>query len=228
VGAALDATAQRLDDLVSRERAFSADASHQLRTPLAALRLELEAIELRTRGTPELPAALAQVDRLQATVDTLLKVARDAPERRAVTDLQTLLDESESRWRPGLAAWGRPLRTVVQTPDPVAAASPLVVSEVLDVLVWNADEHGSGAVTITVRDVHGWLAVDVADEGPGLTVDTEAVFTRRSDAAEGHGIGLALARSLAHAEGGRLSVTDAGPSPVFTLLLPRVDGGPRD
>jgi signal transduction histidine kinase len=103
----------------------------------------------------------------------------------------------------------------------VAAASPLVVAEVLDVLVWNADEHGSGAVTVTVRDVQGWLAVDVADEGEGLKVDPESVFTRRSDAADGHGVGLALARSLAHAEGGRLSVTNAGPSPVFTLVLPR-------
>jgi signal transduction histidine kinase len=84
VGAALDATAQRLDDLVTRERAFSADASHQLRTPLAALRLELEALELQGE---ELPAALAQVDRLQETVDTLLAVARDTQPGSVTADL---------------------------------------------------------------------------------------------------------------------------------------------
>jgi signal transduction histidine kinase len=219
VGAALDTTAQRLDDLVSRERAFSADASHQLRTPLAALRLELEAIELDGPSTPELTAALGQVDRLQATVDTLLKAARDAPQRAGHTDLEALLDDARQRWHSTLAARGRPLRTLVRASSPVAAAAPGVVSEVVDVLISNAHEHGAGTITVTVRDTAGWLAVDVGDEGPGFTGEPEDVFMRRSEAAEGHGIGLALARSLAHAEGGRLTVTNARPGPVFTLLI---------
>ena len=79
VGEVLDATALRLDGMLARERAFSADASHQLRTPLAALRIELEAIGLGEAPPPGLAAALAQVDRLQATIDTLLAVARDTP-----------------------------------------------------------------------------------------------------------------------------------------------------
>jgi signal transduction histidine kinase len=219
VGAALDATAERLDELVSRERAFSADASHQLRTPLAALRLELETIELGSDPSEELTAALAQVDRLQATIDTLLDVARDAPRRSAHCDLRTLLDEVEQQWAPRLAAHGRPLRTLVRARRPVALASAGVVSEVLDVLVANADRHGGGAVTLTVRDTQGWLAVDVADEGPGLSGDPESAFTRRAPMGDGHGIGLALARSLAHAEGGRLTVSSPGPEPTFTLLL---------
>jgi signal transduction histidine kinase len=221
VGRALDATAQRLHDLVSREKAFSADASHQLRTPLAALRLELESIELRTENTPELARALEQVDRLQGTIDTLLSVARDAPQRADDTDLRALLDDVEGRWTAALATKGRPLRTRVRAAHPVAAASPRVVSEILDVLVSNADRHGAGAVRVVVRDVEGWLAVDVADDGPGFGGDPEDLFTRRSGAAEGHGIGLALARSLAHAEGGRLTATNRGPSPVLTLMLAR-------
>jgi signal transduction histidine kinase len=224
VATALDITAQRLDELLNRERAFSADASHQLRTPLAALRIELEAMQLRALDAPELPAALAQVDRLQATIDTLLNAARDIRPADARSDLRALLDEAEPRWRAALAAGSRPVRTLVRAGAPVAAASPAVVAEVLEVLVSNARIHGAGAVTVVVRDAPGGIAIDVSDEGPGLTGRSEEVFERRSDSDGGHGIGLALARSLAHSEGGRLSVTDAGPMPVFTLFLRIADG----
>ncbi|MEA2324412.1 MAG: hypothetical protein QOD81_4262 [Solirubrobacteraceae bacterium] len=220
VATALDATAQRLDELLARERAFSADASHQLRTPLQALRIELEGMELRGDHPAELPAALGQVDRLQTTVDTLLAVARDAPRREARTDLAALVADVEARWHGPLAAEGRPLRVVDRSGPAVAAVSGAVVAEIADVLVANARQHGAGAVTLTVRDVGGWLALDVADEGPGFAGDPEAAFARRAGSG-GHGIGLALARSLAEAEGGRLSVGRSGPGPTLTLLLPR-------
>jgi signal transduction histidine kinase len=216
VGAALDATAQRLDDLVARERAFSADASHQLRTPLAALRLELEALELRGE---ELPAALAQVNRLQETVDTLLAVARDVQPGTASADLGALVDGAERRWRGPLASDGRPLHVVITAADPVALAAPRVVDEILEVLFANAHRHGEGPVTATVRDAADWLAVEVADEGPGFAVPAEGAFARRAGSNGGHGIGLALARSLAHAEGGRVEVVEAGPHPVVRLLI---------
>ncbi|MEA2291617.1 MAG: hypothetical protein QOF17_637 [Solirubrobacteraceae bacterium] len=221
VGAALDTTAQRLDDLVARERAFSADASHQLRTPLAALRIELEALELRGDASPELAAALAQVDRLQATIDTLLAVARDAPRRAGETDLAAVVEALEARWRGPLAAAGRPLRTLVSAAEPVTPAAAGVVSEILEVLVDNCRRHGAGTVAVTVRDADGSLAVDVGDDGAGFAGDPEAAFTRGSATGDGHGIGLALARSLAEAEGGRLTVSRAGPGPRVTLLLPR-------
>jgi signal transduction histidine kinase len=216
VGAALDATAQRLDDLVSRERAFSADASHQLRTPLAALRLELEALELRGE---ELPAALAQVERLQDTVDTLLAVARDAQPATVTADLAALVDGAERRWRGPLAAEGRPLRVEITAAAPVARAAPRVIDEILDVLLANAHVHGDGAVTTGVRDAAGWLAIEVADEGGGFAVTPEEAFARRAGSNGGHGIGLALARSLAHAEGGRLDLVESGRHPVVRLLV---------
>ena len=65
------------------------------------------------------------------------------------------------------------------------------------------------------------LAIDVADGGRGFTGDPELAFARRANAAEGHGIGLALARSLVQAEGGQLLVARANPEPVLTVLLPR-------
>jgi signal transduction histidine kinase len=226
VGAALDTTARRLDDLVARERAFSADASHQLRTPLQALRIELEAMELRDDTAPELPAAIGQVDRLQATVDTLLAVARDAPHRASVSDAAVVLTEVEARWHGQLAAQGRPLRITLDTPDTMIQASGAVLTELLDVLIDNADRHGRGAVTVQARLLESCLVIDVSDEGPGFSIDPEIAFQRRAAASDGHGIGLALARSLAHAEGGRLSVSRSGPGPVLTVMMPRAETTP--
>jgi signal transduction histidine kinase len=221
VGAALDATAARLDELVRRERAFSADASHQLRTPLQALRIELEAVELRGGAPAEIAAAIAQVDRLNATIDTLLAVARDSERREAVADLEVLLDDAESRWRGQLAATGRPLRIRLQAETTRARASAPVVSEVLDVLLANAERHGAGAITVTLQKRDGWLAVDVTDEGDGFE-DAAHAFERRAGEGDGHGIGLALARSLTDAEGGRLTIADPGPGPTVRLTLPAV------
>jgi signal transduction histidine kinase len=219
VALALDAAAGRLDDLVNRERAFSTDASHQLRTPLAALRIELEAMELRGAESPELAAALAQVDRLQDTVDTLLAVARDTPRSGTLTALRGLLDDAESRWRGPLAAEGRPLQVRLDDPGLSAQVSASVLREIVDVLLDNALRHGAGAVRVRARSAGGSVAFDVADEGTGAALDSEELFARRHISDGGHGIGLALARSLAQAEGGRLVLSRPAP-PVFTLFLP--------
>jgi signal transduction histidine kinase len=220
VARALDTTAARLDELISRERRFSADASHQLRTPLAALRLELEAMELRDGPTAEVTRALAEVDRLQATIDTLLAVARDVPRLQRTTDLAALSRELEQTWRAPLAERARPLR-IDAAEHLEARAAPAVVREILDVLLSNACEHGAGPVTVTARGLPGgeFVAVDVSDEGAGVA-DADAAFDRRANGGgDGHGIGLALARSLAQAEGGRLVLAAPGPRPTFTLTL---------
>jgi signal transduction histidine kinase len=226
VALALDASADRLDDLVNRERAFSTDASHQLRTPLAALRIELEALQLRGADSPELDAALAQVDRLQGTVDTLLAVARDRPRSGGLTRLRSLLDDTESRWRGPLAAEGRPLHVRLDDPAFAAPVSASVLREIVDVLLDNAMRHGGGAVSLHARRAGESVALDVADEGAGPALDADRLFARRHGSPGGHGIGLALARSLAEAEGGRLLLTRAQP-PVFTLLLPSSRDGRR-
>jgi signal transduction histidine kinase len=224
VGQALATTAQRLENLVNRERAFSADASHQLRTPLQALRIELEAAELRGDAPPEVPAAIAQVDRLETTIATLLAIARDAPRPRTATELGGVVEAARSRWHGRLAEVSRPLRIDQADRPLVASADPRVVEEVLDVLLDNATRHGAGVVNVAVRRLDGWVAVEVGDEGQGFGDGADEAFARRDGGADGHGIGLALARSLAHAEGGRLTVTRPGPSPVVTLFL-RADPG---
>jgi signal transduction histidine kinase len=230
VGAALDTTAVRLDDLLARERAFSADASHQLRTPLAGLRLRLEAALERPGQDPgpAIAASLVHADRLAAIIDELLALARDHQTTQAEpVDLAVLLDELSPEWRGRLSAQGRSLELIAEPGTPDAQASAAAVRQVLAVLVDNATEHGAGTVRVTVREASGAVAVDVADEGPGVA-EPASVFTRRADHLDGHGIGLALARRLAEAEAGRLDLTRPSP-PVFTLLLPSaLSGTPAD
>jgi signal transduction histidine kinase len=228
VGTALDATAARLDDLLARERAFSADVSHQLRTPLAGLRLRLEAALERThQGTgAAIAASLADADRLGAIIDELLALARAGQAASAgPVDLGALLGELSPEWGARLALHGRDLEVRVQPGAPEARASTAAVRQVLGVLVDNAVTHGRGTVTVAVREASGAVAVDVCDEGPGVQDAEGTLFARQADRRDGHGIGLALARRLAEAEQGRLTLTRATP-PVFTLLLPAAANTP--
>jgi signal transduction histidine kinase len=226
VGAALDSTAVHLDDLLARERAFSADASHQLRTPLAGMRLRLEAgLEGPDRDLrAAIAASLADADRLAAIIDELLTLARD---RRAIqvgpVDLTALVDELSPGWRGRLSPHGRYLVVQVAPGTPAALASTAAIRQVLAVLVDNATTHGAGTVRVSVREASGAVAIDVSDEGPGVQEPASALFARRADQHDGHGIGLALARRLAEAEQGRLDLTRSTP-PVFTLLLPSAPG----
>lgn len=224
VGAALNTTATRLDDLLTRERAFSADASHQLRTPLAGLRLRLEAA-LEQPGADlraAIGAGLAEADRLDRTIDELLALARDTRERAAdPVDLGALLGDVAAEGRARLTD-GRELRLEVEPDAPRPVASAAAVRQVLGVLLDNAVVHGAGTVTVTARKATDAVAVDVADEGPGPRDPDADLFARRRDGGAGHGIGLALARRLAEAEGGRLHLTRPSP-PTFTLLLPAAE-----
>jgi signal transduction histidine kinase len=222
VGAALDATAARLDRLLAGERAFSADVSHQLRTPLAGLRLRLEAVA--ERADPDVrravAASLVDADRLEAIIDELLTLARAGQAAAAGSvDLDALLGELSPEWGARLALHGRELEVQVDPGAPDARASTAAVRQVLGVLVDNATIHGRGTVAVTVREASGAVAVDVSDEGPGVQDPESTVFAQRADRRDGHGIGLALARRLAEAEQGRLTLSRTAP-PVFTLLLP--------
>ena len=221
VAVALDATAGRLGAALQRERSFSADASHQLRTPLSALRLDLEFALLDDavdRGHVE--DALGEVDRLTETIHDLLALARDTHGDREVLDVGALFDEIETEWHGRLASEGRPLRIARSDDLPPVRVSDAAVRQILSVMVNNAAVHGAGVTTVTARRTSDCVALDVADEGPGFPGDVERSFARRPDGGSQHGIGLALARALAEAEGGRLVVTRAGPHPIVSLLLP--------
>lgn len=216
------ATATRLSDLVARERAFSAEASHQLRTPLAGLRLQLEDVATRSSGVlgSALTEALATTDRLHRTVEDLLRLARGHRTAAAPIDVAAVIAEVLDSHAGDLVR-GHQLRC--GEPGLRAAASPAAVRQILAVLLENAARHGSGAVTVTVRPAGTAVAIDVADEGQ-ITIPETALFAR-TEPTNGHGIGLALARRLAEAEGGRLRLRSPHPT-TFTLLLPAVPDAP--
>ncbi|GAB1513119.1 HAMP domain-containing sensor histidine kinase [Actinophytocola sp. KF-1] len=216
VGGSLDTTAARLSDLVARERAFSAEASHQLRTPLAGLRLQLEAAlelpddELR----PSIQDALTRADDLEETVADLLDLARHLPARAGLAPVGDVLAQLVRDRRGLFDDQRRALR--VHVPDRVAGrlvAAP-VLRQVVSVLLDNALRHGQGTVTVAARGPGSAVAVDVTDEGPGPSGDPFAGM-READ----HGLGLPLARRLAEAESGRLWLAVAAP-PTFTVVLP--------
>lgn len=224
-GAALASTGHQLDALVARERAFTGRASHQLRTPLTSLRLGLESA-LATPGADLAEAgraAVAAADELARTVDDVLALARGGPAVTTV-DLTTVLGDVRSRWHGPLAAAGRPLRTDDSDSPSTAAGSPAAVRQALDVLLDNAMLHGAGVVTVRVRSLDTAVAIDVADEGSTqghLLVPVAGESAQGADDPPDRHLGLALARSLIEAQGGRLLHARTDPQTRFTLLLPR-------
>jgi signal transduction histidine kinase len=216
-GAALVATAARLSDQIDRERSFSAQASHQLRTPLTRLRLELETGLAGNPQDLDLAAreALHTAEELSQTVDEVLELARRPSPATEQFEIEPLLSELVTQWRGAFASENRPLRLVVDDP-PTASASPVAVRQILQVLLDNAFQHGAGAVTVTTRDSGGTVAIDVADRG------TQDVGWPPPGAAP-QPLGLAMARSLAESQDGRLMLDSDSSRTCFTLLVPAAD-----
>ena len=221
VGAVLEESGRRLGDRFQRERAFSADASHQLRTPITALRLTLEgaAVDPGAQVGEVSAEALTQVDRLERTVEDLLTLARDLPAPAEPVWVGPVLESLRDRYRSPMAAQGRSLVLDVAPSLPPAAFPGAALRQVLDVLVDNAMVHGAGTVTVTAQSGGTGVLVVVDDEGRLPDVDLERLFRRRSSTAVGTGIGLALARSLAEADGARLLAARTATGTRFTLLM---------
>jgi signal transduction histidine kinase len=218
VAAALDLTAARLGNLVARSRSFGADASHQLRTPLTALRLDIEALEASGADPELVGAAMAETDRLEATIDELLALA-EGPRTGELVNLGRLAAARLDAWQSLARADGR--RVVFEgAAVPPVQARAAALGQCLQVLLDNALVHGEGTITVSVAAVEGGVRLCVADEGPG--------FPPRQgppDATKHGGRGLPLARSLVEAEGGRLQIGQPARGALVCLLLPGASGG---
>ncbi|MEH0430362.1 HAMP domain-containing sensor histidine kinase [Streptomyces stelliscabiei] len=213
-----------LTELLRHEMEFTANASHQLRTPLTGLQLTLEAglaqDDAQTR--PALQEALATTRRLHGTVEEVLRLSRSRglPRRSAPdTPVPRLLRETEGRWHGLFARQGRRLECGTPEASDDVRVPGAAVTEILGVLLDNARVHGRGTVRLTARDLGEAVAFDVTDEG-AVGGEAAQLFNRgHTGAAPGSGIGLSLARDLAVSLGGRLSLTGRRPA-TFTLLVP--------
>ncbi|MCX4780496.1 sensor histidine kinase [Streptomyces sp. NBC_01264] len=200
-------TLDRLERSDARQRQFTADASHELRNPLAAVRSRLE-VALRDPDRESVAAALADTERLQGIAADLLLLARldggPAPRTEPV-DLALLAAEDAAR-RPGPRV---PLRLDARGPVP-AAGDPERLERALANLVDNALRYARTGVVVRASAEDGWALLEVTDDGPGIPeADRDRVFERfvrldadRGRASGGTGLGLAIAREIARAHGG--------------------------
>lgn len=222
VAVALNTTALRLEVLVDAERSFSSNTSHQLRTPLTALRLHVEELaasdDADVRREAEL--ALVEADRLDGTIADLLAFARRGRAGpREQVDVASLLLERAPMWTALFAPSGRQA-LVLCVSRCTALASSAALAQALDVLVDNSARHGRGTTTIAARTNQGYAEIVVSDEGPGVPPGAEGrIFDRHTSLNGGSGVGLALAQRLVEADGGRLELLRARP-PAFRVLLP--------
>jgi signal transduction histidine kinase len=223
VADALHDSAERIGSLVQAEREFSANASHQLRTPLTALRMHLEELAATSGGEPEreeIDAALEQADRLGATITDLLALARGGRTGpRVDTDAGTLVTGRVEVWRKLFGDTGRAV-VLDAAPGCAARIAPGALAQALDALLDNVLQHGGGDATVTVRrGPDGLVRIQVSDGGPGIEPGTErSIFERHVSLRGGTGVGLALARTLVEADGGRLELVAAHPA-TFEILL---------
>jgi len=223
IARALRLSANRVDRMLDSERAFTADATHQLRTGLTGIAMRLELLERSTdpETADEAAAALGQTHELNASLDELLAVARrGSTGERTRIGLTSIVDHQVADWQPRFAEHRRQVVVSTGTANPVVA-TPGLVAQVLNVLLDNALHHGQGTVAILVQDE----SVTIEDEGAGISADRAAsLFDRPVDHRAAHGRGLALARRLAEADGGRLELVQQRP-PAFRLTLLPVSAG---
>jgi signal transduction histidine kinase len=217
LGETLNDMLDRLDAALRRERHFVAEAGHELRTPLALLRMELDLALARPRGAPELRSALAsageEVDRLTRLSEALLDATE--PDRtdhsRATVDVVALLQAVAARFGAAFSTAGRSVT--------VAGAAPLCVradgdrlDRALTNLVDNALRHGAGSLRLDAAARGDTVVVSVRDEGPG------------PEPAEGHGggLGLTIVRTIVERDGGQVQVAgcEDPPGTVVTIELP--------
>lgn len=222
---ALDTSAERLGRAVERGAAFTADASHQLRTPLTALQLHLDALAGGRADEQTVTAAQAEADRLDATIEELVALTRLETSREQI-DVADLVEERVGIWRRRARQLGRELE-VERAPTAPLRVRAAAVGQALQVLLDNALEHGQGRVRVlvtpTLPDAGGrGVQICVLDQGPGFDPADALPATARDRGAVPvrGGRGLPLARSLIEGEGGRLTVTSSPTGTRACLVLP--------
>jgi signal transduction histidine kinase len=234
LGETLNEMLTRLEDTMNRERVFVANAGHELRTPLAILKLELEVALSERLSQAELErrlqSAAEEVDRLSKLAEDLLVIARADQgrlpmEKRSVA-VEPLLHKVTTRI--ATAARGDRLIDTKTAGDLIIPADPDRLEQALTNMVTNALRHGEGPVTLTARERNGHVELHVLDDGPGFTPEFLPVAFERFSRADparsrgGAGLGLSIVRAIAEAHGGTADAAnrDGGGADVW-VSLPR-------
>lgn len=221
LGETLNEMLGRLRASFERERQFVADASHELRTPIAVIKAELEGAlrsgQLGPDARDAVVGAVEECDSLAALAEDLLVIARSAdgelPMHPQPLDVRELLCGVRDRFADRAAERGRVIRVQVHGDDGLALrADPQRMRQALGNLVDNALRHGGGEVVLSASVVAGAAEVQVSDSGPGFDPAlADAAFERftRGDSARtrgGSGLGLAIVRAIVEAHGGRAEI----------------------
>jgi signal transduction histidine kinase len=232
LGETLNEMLDRLSRSFERERRFVADASHELRTPVAVIKAELEGA-LRAGGhAPQvreaLVASVEECDHLAQLAEDLLILVRSSegqlPVRPELLDLREQLERVARRFGDRAAERDRGI-SVDAGDEPSVYADELRLRQALGNLVDNALRYGRGEIMLRARRAGPGLALEVADQGEGFTAEfAERAFERfaRDDLArtrDGAGLGLSIVRAIAEAHGGRAEVVD-GAGAAVRLWLP--------
>jgi signal transduction histidine kinase len=234
LAAAFNATAARLEQLVSAQEQFVADASHQLRTPLTALRLRLEVMEDTRAGedAEDVAAARTEVQRLSRLVDGLLALARAERSARPLPPasfVHEVLVDRRAAWEPVAAE--REVELTAEASGLLARFDPDHLGQALDNLVANAIDASPAGGEVRLwarRGTARRIEVHVTDEGPGMTPEQRArAFDRFwrapgvSGSLGGSGLGLAIVQKLVEADGGSVELREAPGGGVDAVVLLR-------
>ncbi len=233
VASSFNSMAERLEEADEQRRRLMSDLGHELRTPLAVIRGEIEAVMdgVRDGGPEHMASMLDEVEVLERLIEDLrvltLSEAGRLPLQLEQADLLKVVEEVADSYRPTASASG--IDVLVEAPAslPEIEMDPVRIRQALTNLVVNSIRAmpGGGRVVIEVVVEDDRIRTDVIDSGPGIDAgQIEEVFDRfvKSEDSPGSGLGLSIARGLVRAHGGEVEITTSGPNgTTVSMWLPR-------
>lgn len=224
----LEAEFNRMSDAVAdaaeRQRRLVADASHQLRNPMAALRLRMDTLGTTLGESGTYSSALAEVERLESLLDGLLALATAdslavSPAHDESCDVADVVTDRLAAWEPAALAANIAVLNAQSSDGAMVGCPSDDLAQVLDVVLDNAIKYAGDDATVTVDHAvsDGLVRITVSDDGPGLSAEEISLATERfwranrHQSARGTGLGLAIADRLTTARGGSLSIVPTHP-----------------